>query len=89
MAQPKMLRRLIRELETYFKRYGDVPCYIAIGDTMTGLTDSGVGSVQVDDSTDTPPASMNVVVLCDRDAFIEAQRESDDNEAIEDSDYGE
>ena len=90
MAQPKTVRRLIRELENYFKMYGDAPCYIAMGNTIQPLTDSAVGSVYPEEETrESTSASMTVVFLCDPEAYAEAQRESDETEALTDSTYDE
>ena len=90
MSQPKTLRRLISELEKYFRIYGDIPCYVAIGETIAPLTDSALGSAYPDEYTqENTPVSMNIVILCDHDAYRTAQKESDENEALEDSTYGE
>ena len=77
--QPKMLSRLWRELRTYLKTYGDVPCYIAMGDTIVPLTDSALGTAYPDDETaDSAPVKMNIVLLCDREAMLNAMDNSDE-----------
>lgn len=90
MSQPKTVRRLIRDLENYFRTYGDTPCYIAIGDMIAPLTDDALGSAYPDDVTrESTSVSMNIVILCDREAYQRACDESDENEALEDSSYDE
>ena len=90
MGQIKTLRRMIGELERLFRVYGDCPCYVAIGNTITPLTNTALGSVYPEEyNRDTTPASMNIVILCDDDAYQIAQEESDATDALTDSTYDE
>ena len=89
MSQPKTVRRLIRELEAYFRTYGDAPVYLAIGTTITPLTDNAVGTMGLDDGTEETSVTVNAVILCDPEAYAEAQRKSDENDSLVDSTCGE
>lgn len=90
MSQPKTVRRLIRELEAYFRTYGDAPVYLAIGTMITPLTDNAVGTMSLDNGAEEKASvTMNAVILCNPEAYAEAQRKSDENNSHVDSTYEE
>ena len=90
MSQIKTLRKVISELERYFKVYGDCPCYIAMGDNIVPLTNTAFGSATPeDDNGNEEPVSMNIIIFCDDKAYQVAQDESAITEALTDSTYDE
>ena len=90
MSQVKTLRRVIGELERYFRVYGDCPCYVAMGETITPITNTALGSTYLEEySRESTPASMNIVILCDDEAYRIAQEESNKTDALTDSTYDE
>ena len=73
------IRKLIRDLETYFKVYGDVPCYVAIGNDLSPMNASLVGDIvtKADEEDANVEAKMTVCILADREAYAEGARSED------------